>query len=186
MFEGVDDLRTAWHAQPTTLFRLTPQEMRTALERIDRRQRRIARGFVAAFVGEVIAFATILFLINNPLVSAGCIWIMIAMGWFAHRLWTGLRRAERASEDMLARPSIDAFRSSLEARWEFYRLLPSFGAILPGVALILIASLVRQPDSAPIAALVVAVFIAATANGFRLHLPHARAIRQQITELDRL
>ena len=186
MFEGVDDLRTAWPAQPTTLFHLTPQEMRTALERIDRRQRRIARGMVAAFVADVIFFTTLLLLINNALKSVGCIWIMVGMGCFARRLWTGLRRAERASEDMFARPSIDAFRASLEARWDFYRLMLSFGAVLPGVALILIADLVRHPDSAPTVALVAVLFVAATANAFRIHLPHARAIRQQIADLDRL
>lgn len=187
MFEGVEDLRTAWNAQPTTLFRLTPQQMRAALERIDRRQRKIARGIVAAFAGDVISFTTILILMhNNVLQVAGCIWIMVAMGWFARRLWTGLRRAEWASEDMLARPSIDAFRASLESRWEFYRLLLSFGAVLPGVALYLIGALIRQPDAAIMVGLVAAVIVAASANGFRIHLPQARAIREQMAELDRL
>lgn len=187
MLNEVEDFRTAWHAQPTTFFRLTPHEMRVGLERIDRRQRRLARGILAAFVGDVIGFTTILFLVvANALEAAGCLWIMIAMGWFARRLWKGLRSAERAHEEMVARPSIDALRESLEARWKFYRSLLSFGAVLPGVAMFLIGALVAEPTAATGVAVTGAVLVASIANAFRVHLPKARAIQQQLAELDRL
>lgn len=187
MLDDLEDFRTAWNTQPTTLFRMTPREMRAGLERIDHRQRRIARGIRTAFICDLISFTVILFFIyHNVIAAAGCIWIMLAMGWFTRHLWTRLRRAERASEDMLARPSIDAYRASLEARWEFYRSLLAMGAVLPGVALILIGDLIRQPQSAPVVAATGMVFVFAIANGFRMHLPKARAIREQLAELDRL
>jgi hypothetical protein len=187
MLHDLEDFRTAWHTQPTTFFRLTAHEMRAGLERVQRRQRRIARGILAAFVGDVISFTMILFLaVTNALEAAGCIWIMFAMGWFARHLWVGLRSAERASEEMVARPSIDAFRASLESRWVFYRSLLSFGVVLPGVALFLIGAVVAQPASAIWVGVTGALLIAGIANGFRIHMPKARAIRQQLAELDRL
>lgn len=187
MFSDLENFRTAWHTQPTTFFRLTPHEMQAGLEHVDRRQRRIARGILAAFVGDVIGFTMVLFLVvTNALEAAGCIWIMLAMGWFARHLWMGLRSAERAREEMLARPSIDAFRASLESRWEFYRSLLSFGAVLPGVALFLVGALVAEPASASWVAATGTLVIAVIANGFRIHMPKARVIRQQLTELDRL
>ena len=187
MLRDLEDFRTVWHTQPTTFFRLTPYEMHAGLERIDRRQRRIARGILTAFVGDVIAFTLVLVLVvANAVQAAGCIWIMLAMGWFARRLWMGLRRTERASEEMLARPSIDAFRAALESRWQFYRSLLLFGAVLPGVAMFLIGTFLAEPDSASWVATTGALVIAAIVNGFRIHTPKARDIRRQLAELDRL
>ena len=187
MLDELDDVRSAWHAQPTTFFRLTPQQMFAGLRRIDRRQRRVAHGILVAFVGDVIAFTTVLFVsVTNLLEAAGCLWIMIAMGWFARRLWTGLRSAERAQEEMVARPSIDAFRASLEARLTFYRSLLSFGAVLPGVGLFLIGALIAAPESAVWVAVTGALLVAGVANGFRMHLPRTRDIRKQLSELDQL
>ena len=182
----LEDFRTVWHAQPTTFFHLTPQAMRAAVERIDHRQRRIARGVVGAFAGDVIAFTLLLFFfVTNVLQAAGCVWIMLSMGWFARRLWVQLR-GDRSYEEMLARPSIEADRASLEGRWEVYRSLLSFGAVLPGVALFVAGGLLAEPGSALWVAVTIAVIVAGIANGFRLHLPAARAIRRQLLELDRL
>ena len=163
MRHELEDFRMAWHAQPTTFFHLAPQEMRAVVERIDRRQRRIARGVVVAFVGDVIAFTLILlFLVTNALQAAGCVWIMIAMGWFARRLWAQVRGADRTHDEMVARPSIDAFRASLETRWAFYQSLLSFGAVLPGVAIFVAGFVVAQPASAAWAAVTGVVILAGT------------------------
>ncbi|HEY4307652.1 MAG TPA: hypothetical protein VGM82_24470 [Gemmatimonadaceae bacterium] len=183
----LEDLQTAWHAQPTTFFRLTPQQMRAGVDRIDQRQRRVARGIVAAFVGDVISFTLLLFLfVTNAIQAVGCVWIMLAMGWFARYLWTHLRTSERTRDEMIARPSIDAFRAALNARWTFYRSLLAFGVVLPGVALLIIGGLIAAPGSGKSVAATVVVIVAAIANGFRLHLPNARAVQRQLAELDEL
>jgi len=187
MRNELEDFRTVWHAQPTTFFHLAPQAMRASVERIDRRQRRIAAGIVIAFAGDLVGFTLVLlFVVTNVLEAAGCLWIMISMGWFAQRLRGQLRGGARAYEEVVTRPSIHAFRASLEARWEFYLSLLSLSAVLPGIAVFIAGVVVAEPASAAWAIGTGGVIVAAIANALRIHLPDALAIRRQLVELDRL
>lgn len=187
MRDDLEDVQNTWHAQPTTFFHLAPREMRAAVARTERRQQRIARGVIVAFVGDVVAFTLLLFLfVTNAVEAAGCIWIMLSMGWFARLLSRHLRSAAPTYDETAARPSIDAFRASLASQLGFYKLLLAFGLVLPGVALFVAGILLAQPGAGKAAALTGVVIAAAIANGFRLHLPGARAIQQQLSELDKL
>lgn len=184
--ERDDDLRVLWQSQPSAEpARLTDEEIRQRVERMEKHMRRQTMDLYAALILSSIVILGLAALFPHPAMTAGAVLILCGFGYLAYEIRQARRSAPAAVDGA---PAVDHQRALLRHRLDFHRkrLWLRVAALTPGGILYFTGFAAARPDLAPLIYVQLATFLLIMAAMVPLNRRHALHLQRQIDDLDRL